>query len=245
MLEFCRCGKIDLIIMKSVSRFARNTAIMLQTVRELKDIGVEVRFEKENIDTLSGDGELMLTILSSFAQEESKNVSDNINWRFKQKFQRGELVINERRFLGYDKNQYGDLVINQKEAKVIRRIYEEYLSGKVSFKIAKELEKEEIATAVDGKWSGTTILKILKNEKYRGYAILKKYYTPDHLTKIKVKNNGQVDSYYIEDNHSPIITREMWEQVQEEIKIRAEAKGNIEGHTDKYKRRYPVTGILY
>lgn len=245
MLELFRSGNIDLIITKSVSRFARNTAIMLQTVRELKDIGVEVRFEKENIDTLSGDGELMLTILSSFAQEESKNVSENINWRFKQKFQRGELVINEKRFLGYDKNQYGDLVINQKEAKVVRRIFQDYLSGKGSFTIAKELEKENIATAVGGKWSGTTILKILKNEKYRGDAILQKYYTPNHLTKTKVKNNGQVDSYYIEDNHSPIITREMWEEVQEEIKRRAEAKGNIKGDTDKYKRRYPLTGMLY
>ena len=177
MLELCRSGNIDLIITKSVSRFARNTAIMLQTVRELKYIGVEVKFEKENIDTLSGNGELMLTILSSFAQKESKNVSDNIKWRFKEKFKRGELVINEKRFLGD--------------------------------------------------------------------AILQKYYTPDHLTKTKVKNNGQVDSYYIEDNHSPIIAREMWEQVQEEIKRRNEAKGNIQGNTDKYKRRYPLTGMLY
>jgi DNA invertase Pin-like site-specific DNA recombinase len=245
MLEFCRSGKIDLIITKSVSRFARNTAIMLKTVRQLKDIDVEVRFEKENIDTLSGDGELMLTILSSFAQEESKNVSDNINWRFKQKFQRGELVINEKRFLGYDKNQYGDLVINQKEAKVVRRIFENYLSGKGSFTIAKELEKEGIPTAVGGKWNDTTILKILKNEKYRGDAILQKYYTPNHLTKTKVKNNGQVDSYYIEDNHSPIVIREMWELVQDEIKRRAEAKGNIQGDRDKYKRRYRLTGMLY
>ena len=245
MLGLCRNGSIDLIITKSISRFARNTAIMLQTVRELKDIGVEVRFEKENIDTLSGDGELMLTILSSFAQEESKNISDNINWRFKQKFQRGELVINEKRFLGYDKNQYGELVINQREAKVVRRIFEEYLSGKGSFTIAKELEKEGIPTAVGGKWSDTSILKILKNEKYRGDAILQKYYTPNHLTKTKVKNNGQIDSYYIEDNHSPIITREMWELVQENIKRRAEAKGNIQGDTDKYKRRYPLTGMLY
>lgn len=245
MLKLCRSGKIDLIITKSVSRFARNTAIMLQTVRELKDIGVEVRFEKENIDTLSGDGELMLTILSSFAQEESKNVSDNINWRFKQKFQRGELVINEKRFLGYDKNQYGDLVINQKEAKVVRRIFEEYLRGKGSFTIAKDLETEGIPTAVGGKWRDNTILKILKNEKYRGDAILQKYYTPNHLTKTKVKNNGQVDSYYIEDNHSPIVTREMWELVQEEIKRRAEAKGNIQGDTDKYKRRYLLTRMLY
>jgi len=123
MLNLCREGKIDLIITKSISRFARNTAIMLQIVRELKDIGVEVRFEKENINTLSGDGELMLSVLSSFAQEESKNVSDNIKWRVKKKFERGEIIINTTRFLGYDKDAYGDLVINREEAEIVRRIF--------------------------------------------------------------------------------------------------------------------------
>lgn len=129
MLNLCREGKIDLIITKSISRFARNTVVMLQTVRELKDIGVEVRFEKENIQTLSGDGELMLTVLSSFAQEESKSVSDNIKWRYRKKFENGELVINTQRFLGYDKDAAGNLVINPKEAEIVKRIYTEYLAG--------------------------------------------------------------------------------------------------------------------
>lgn len=121
MLNLAKEGKIDLIITKSISRFARNTAIMLQVVRELKDIGVEIIFEKENIRTLSGDGELMLTVLSSFAQEESKNISDNLKWRVKKKFERGELIINTTRFLGYDKDEYGDLVINPKEAEIVKR----------------------------------------------------------------------------------------------------------------------------
>ncbi|GAA0753461.1 recombinase family protein [Clostridium sartagoforme] len=245
MLELCRNKNIDLIITKSISRFARNTAIMLQIVRELKDIGVEVRFEKENINTLSGDGELMLTVLSSFAQEESKNVSDNLKWRARKKFEQGELIINTTRFLGYDKDEYGDLVINPKEAEVVKRIFNEYLSGKGGFAIAKELNADGVPTIGGTSWHDTTILGILKNEKYKGDAILQKYYTPDHLKKGSVRNKGVIDSYYIEDNHSPIISREMWEQVQEEIKRRAEAKGNVAGYTDKYTKRYPLTGMLY
>lgn len=112
MLSLCREGQIDIILMKSISRFARNTVVMLQTVRELKDIGVEVRFKKEIINTLSGDGELMLTVLSSFAQEESKSVSDNVKWRYRKKFENGELFINTQRFLGYDKDGNGQLIIN-------------------------------------------------------------------------------------------------------------------------------------
>lgn len=245
MLELCRNKNIDLIITKSISRFARNTAIMLQIVRELKNIGVEVRFEKENINTLSGDGELMLTVLSSFAQEESKNVSDNLKWRARKKFEQGELIINTTRFLGYDKDEYGDLVINPKEAEVVKRIFNEYLSGKGGFTIAKELNAEGVSTIGGARWHDTTILGILKNEKYKGDAILQKYYTPDHLKKGSVRNKGVIDSYYIEDNHSAIISREMWQQVQEEIKRRAEAKGNVAGDTDKYTKRYPLTGMLY
>ncbi len=245
MLELCRNKKIDLIITKSISRFARNTAIVLETVRELKDIGLEVRFEKENINTLSGDGELMLAVLSSFAQEESKNVSDNLKWSARKKFEQGELIINTTRFLGYDKDEYGDLIINQKEADIVRRIFNEYLSGKGSFTIAKELNKDVISTIGGARWHDTTILEILKNEKYKGDAILQKYYTPDHLKKQSLRNKGEINSYYIEDNHSAIVSREMWKKVQEEIIRRAEAKGNVVGETDKYTKRYPLTGMLY
>jgi len=245
MLQLAREGGVDLIITKSISRFARNTAIMLEIVRELRDLGIEVRFEKENINTLSGDGELMLTVLSSFAQEESKNVSDNLKWRVRKKFEKGELIINTTRFLGYDKDEYGDLVINRQEAEVVRRIFREYLSGKGSFTIAKGLNEDGVPTIGNGKWHDTTILGILKNEKYKGDAILQKYYTPDHLKKHSVRNDGIIDSYYIEDNHSAIVPREMWEQVQEEIEKRAKAKGNITGETDKYTKRYQLTGMLY
>ncbi|WP_409068710.1 recombinase family protein [Clostridium caseinilyticum] len=245
MLQIARNGKVDLIITKSISRFARNTTIVLKTVRQLKDIGVEVKFEKENIETLSGDGELMLTVLSSFSQEESKNVSDNIKWRMRKKFQQGEMIINTKRFLGYDKDEYGDLVINPKEAKVVKRIFNEYLNGKGCFTIAKGLREEGVPTVAGGTWRDSTILRILKNEKYKGDALLQKYYTSDHLRKKKVKNNGEVESYYIEDDHVPIVSREAWETVQEEIKKRAKEKGIILGNTKKYKRRYPLTGMLY
>lgn len=165
MLKLCREGKINLIIIKSISRFARNTTLVLKTIRELKNIGVEVRFEKENINTLSGDGELMLTVLSSFAQEESKNVSDNLKWRVKKKFGKDELIINTVRFLGYDMDEYGELEVNPREAEIVKRLFEEYLSGKGSFTIAKELNKEGIPTVANKRWHDTTILEILKNEK--------------------------------------------------------------------------------
>ena len=244
MLKLCREGKIDLILTKSISRFARNTAVVLELVRELKDIGVEVRFEKENINTLSGDGELMLTVLSSFAQEESKNVSDNIKWRYRNKYEKGELIINTTRFLGYDKDEYGDLIINPTEAEIVKRIYEEYLAGNGSFKIAKLLNSEGIPTVTGSKWNDTSVRGILKNEKYKGDAMLQKTFIVNHLSKKKRKNNGEMDSFYIEDNHSPIITKEAWAQVQIEMQKRAEAKGNIKG-SDKYQNRYSLSGMLY
>lgn len=245
MLSFCREGKVDLIITKSISRFARNTTIVLGVVRELRSIGVEVRFEKENINTLSGDGEFILTVLSSFAQEESKNVSDNLKWRAKRKFMQGELILNTNRFLGYDKNEFGELVINREEAEIVTRIFNEYIRGKGVTTIAKGLNNDNVSTVTGARWQEATILGILKNEKYKGDAILQKYYTPENKKKYTVRNKGQLDSYYIEDNHSPIVSREMWEEVQIEITRRAEAKGNIANQTDKYRKRYELSGILY
>lgn len=244
MLDLAKQGAIDVIITKSISRFARNTAVVLKRVRELKELGVEVRFEKENINTLSGDGELMLTVLSSFAQEESKNISENIKWRIRKKFEQGELILNTNRFLGYDKDKNGDLVINEEEAKIVQRIFAEYLKGKGAFTIAKDLNADEIPTITGGKWQESTILNMLKNEKYKGDILLQKYYTPDHLKGYTLRNNGNLESYYIEDNHPPIISKETWDEVQKELKLRAEAKGNV-GNTTKYQKRYPLTGMLY
>ncbi|SCY24808.1 recombinase family protein [Alkaliphilus peptidifermentans] len=244
MIKAARDGQIDLIITKSISRLARNTTVMLEVVRELKELGVEVRYEKENINTLSGDGELMLAVLSSFAQEESKNVSDNIKWRVRKKFEAGEVMINTTRFLGYDKSKDGNLIINEEEANIVKRIFNEYLGGKGTFLIGKELNHEKVPTVTGGQWYDSTILTILKNEKYKGDVLLQKTYTLDHLTKKKVKNTGEVNSYYIENNHPAIISKEMWERVQEEIKRRGKCKGNTGGR-DKYTKQYPLSRMLY
>lgn len=231
MIEFCKQGKIDLILVKSVSRFARNTAIVLQYIRELKLLGVEVEFEEQNLKTLSMGGELMLAALSAFAEEESRSVSENIKWRIRKKFEQGELWINTKRFLGYEKDEYGDLVINQKEAKIVRRIFEDYLNGKGSFIIAKELNTEGIPTVTGASWHDTTILEILKNEKYKGDAILQKYYTPDHLCKRSKRNINKRESFYVRENHSPIVSIEMWEQVQVQlIKRKRNKRGNGHKH---------------
>ena len=184
----------------------------------------------------------MLTVLSSFAQEESKNVSDNIKWRYKRKFEQGELAINATRFLGYDKDQYGDLVINRIQAEIVERIFNDCVSGKGSFVIAKELINEGVRTVAGGKWQSSTILAILKNEKYKGDVKLQKTYSKDHLSKKKCTNHGEVDSFYIEENHSPIVTREIWEEAQRQIRLRGVAKGNVE--KDKYLNRYTLTGML-
>ena len=238
MLALCRVGKIDKILAKSISRFARNTTIVLEYVRELKDLGIEVYFEEENISTMSKDGEFMLTVLSSFAEEESRSVSENIKWRMRKKFERGEMILCTKRFLGYDKDEYGDLVINQKEAEIVRRVFIEYVQGKGTFTIAKEFNEEGIPTVTGAKWHDNTILNMLKNEKYKGDAILQKYYQKDHIKKQKRRNDGDYESFYLKENHSPIISEEMWQQVQELIKKRCR-------NTKPQNRNNPLAGKLF
>lgn len=164
MLKACELGKIDLIITKSISRFSRNTADCLETVRYLKSLKVAVYFERENINTLGADSELILSVLSSLAQDESKNISENTRWAFQKKFKQGRLQINAKRFLGYDVDEKGNLIINKEEAKIVKRIYEEYLNGSSLNEIKKVLEKDKIKT-VTGKevWKDSTIRKILSN----------------------------------------------------------------------------------
>ena len=242
MLDLARAGEIDLILTKSISRFARNTTIVLEIARELKALGVEVYFEKENLSSTSGDGELMLTVLSSFAQEESKSASENLKWRYRRKFEEGKVAINATRFMGYDKNKQGELVINPVQAKVIERIFNDYVGGKGTFVIARELNEAGVRTVAGGKWHSATVLNILKNEKYKGDAKLQKTYSKDYLSKTKCINRGEIDSYYIENHHLPIVSREIWEEAQVQIALRAKAKGNVGER--KYQNRYPLTGLL-
>ncbi len=221
MIEDCKAGKIDMIITKSISRFARNTLDTLTFVRMLKDLGVEVYFEKENIRTLDSKGEVLLSILSSLAQDESRSISENSTWGIRRRFEQGKLQINHTKFLGYDKDESGNLIINEKQAKIVRRIYQEFLNGKGPNRIAKDLEIDGVPNW-NGKvkWYEGSIRKMLCNEKYKGDALLQKTYTIDFLSKKRADNCGQVPQYYVEDSHPAIIDKETWEVVQLEMERR-------------------------
>jgi len=217
MIRDCRKDQIDMIITKSISRFARNTLDCLNYVRELKELGVGVIFEKENINTLDAKGEVLLTILSSLAQDESRSISENSQWGIRRRFENGQFRMSTKRFLGYDTDENGKLVINPEQAEIVERIYEEYLSGKTAEYIKRIFEKEGVKNW-DGKpkWEASTIKSILKNEKYKGDAILQKTYTVDYLSKKRAKNIGQIQQYNIEENHEAIIDPLIWEAVQME-----------------------------
>lgn len=221
MIEDCKAGKIDRIITKSISRFARNTLDCLNFVRQLKDLGIGVTFEKENIFTLDSKGEVLLSILSSLAQDESRSISENSTWGIRRRFEQGKLHVNHTKFLGYDKDKNGNLVINEKQAKIVRRIYTEFLDGKGANRIARDLEFGGVANwNGKAKWYEGSIRKMLTNEKYKGDALLQKTYTVDFLSKKRAYNNGQVPQYYVEDSHPAIIDKEMWEAVQLEMERR-------------------------
>ncbi|SHJ13065.1 Recombinase zinc beta ribbon domain-containing protein [Propionispora hippei DSM 15287] len=221
MIEDCKAGKIDRIITKSISRFARNTLDTLTYVRMLKELGIEVFFEKENIRTLDSKGEVLLSILSSLAQDESRSISENSTWGIRRRFEQGKLHVNHTKFLGYDKDKNGNLVVNEKQAKIVRRIYTEFLDGKGANRIARDLELGGVANwNGKAKWYEGSIRKMLTNEKYKGDALLQKTYTVDFLSKKRADNNGQVPQYYVEDSHPAIIDKEMWEAVQLEMERR-------------------------
>lgn len=213
LLDDCRNGKIDMIITKSISRLARNTVTMLEVVRELKSMNIDVYFEKENIHSLSGDGELMLTILASFAQEESRSVSENCKWRIRKGFAEGEL-INLRFMYGY-RIKKGKIEIEESEAEIIRMIFKDYIEGIGGTAIAKKLREMGVKKLRGGKWNSERVIEIIKNEKYAGNALLQKKYVKDHLTKTLVWNKGNLPKYYAEGTHPAIIYLETFEMAQE------------------------------
>lgn len=242
-------GKIDIIITKSVSRFARNTVDSLMTIRKLKEKNIAVIFEKENINTLDGTEEILITILSSLAQEESRNISENVKWGIVRRFEKGKVMVNHNKFMGYTKNAEGELVIVPEEAEVVKLVFRLYLEGLSSEKIARYLEAQGIKTATGlDKWEETVVRRMLSNEKYMGDALLQKTYTVDFLTKRKVMNNGIVPQYYVEDDHEAIISKELFYQVQEEIARRASmwkpAVSRKKNQQSKYSSMYALTGIV-
>lgn len=219
MVEDAMNGRIDLILTKSISRFARNTVDSLVTIRELKAKGVEVFFEKENIYTFDSKGELMITIMSSIAQEESRSISENITWGMRKNMARGKVTMAYGKFLGYRRGADGKPEIVEEEAEVVRRIYQLYLDGHTVREITRILTGDGIPTP-SGKncnWSVSTIMSILRNEKYKGDALLQKVYTADFLNKKMKKNNGVLPQYYVENSHPAIIDEETFDLVQAEL----------------------------
>ena len=221
MIQDALEGKIDLIITKSVSRFARNTVDSLVTVRKLKEKGVEVYFEKENIYTLDSKGELLITIMSSLAQEESRSISENVTWGQRKRFADGKVTLPYKNFLGYKKGDDGLPEIVPKEAEIVRLIYKLFIEGKTVNAIANYLMSKNILSP-SGKqtWRTSTIESILTNEKYKGSAILQKKFTVDFLQKKMKVNEGEVPQYKVEESHPAIIHPEEWELVQLEMKRR-------------------------
>ena len=219
MVEDARAGKIDLIITKAISRFARNTAILLSTIRELTSLGVDVLFEEQNIHSISSEGEMILTLLASVAQEEARSTSENMKWRIKHNFEEG---------LPWGALLYGYKVIDfkyyivEEEAKVIRLIYKLFLNGLGKEGVARKLNEMGYKTRIGANWSDTSVRQILTNYDYTGNLILQKTYRIDYISKKSVVNHGELPKYHVEESHDAIIDLETWNKVQEEMKRRRE-----------------------
>ena len=249
MITACKRGHIDLIITKSLSRFARNTVDCLETVRLLKANGIGVYFEKENINTLTESSEFLITLFSGFAQAESESLSKNIAWGKQKSAEAGKVDFQYKKMLGYRKGVDGQPEIVPEEAEIIRRIYRRYLAGCSLGQIKQELEQDNIPTAQKvERWSSAVIHNILTNEKYMGDALLQKTYITDCITKKVKKNMGERPMYYVENNHPAIVSREMFDQVQKEMTRRSSKRKVLQksGKTElgKYSGKYALTELL-
>jgi site-specific DNA recombinase len=240
MIDDAKAGKIDLILVKSLSRFARNTVDCLSIIQELRTINVEVFFEKENISSSDSKVDFMMTIFSSIAQEEARNISENVKWGIRKRYKDGNIRINTSRFLGYDKDEKGKIVINSDEAKIVKMIFNLYLSGMSYREISTLLVENKIKNGRNEIiWHPANIMHILKNEKYCGDVLLQKRVTLDYLTHKSVVNKGQAPQYYIENNHEPIISRELFQVVQQTLKNRSKIN-----ESSRYGNQFPLSGMV-
>lgn len=238
LLNDCRAGKVNIVITKSISRFARNTVTLLSTIRELKALGVDIFFEEQNIHTLSAEGELIITVLASYAQEESLSVSENQKWRIKKNFEEGKPWNGT--LLGY-RYENGQYVVMPEEAETVKRIFREYLSGKGILSIVNDLNADGVKTRKGTKWHKGSVSKVLRNYSYTGNLLLQKTYRENHLSKKTLINNGELPKYHAEGVHEAIISLEEFNAVQAEIERRAtnhSAPGKV------YTNRYPFTGLI-
>ncbi|MDO4344464.1 MAG: recombinase family protein [Eubacteriales bacterium] len=222
MLEDCEAGKIDIILTKSISRFARNTVDLLETVRHLKSLDIEVRFEKEHINSLSEDGELMLSLLASFAQEESQSISENSKWGIRKRFQSGEIGVANKHLLGYRYDEeLKKYVIIPEEAEAIRWMFQMYIDGVSLRLIAENMNKAGIRSTLGNEFQEASVRQLIFNEVYTGDILRQKCYIADPITKTKVKNCGELPQHYMADCHEAIIDRETYAKVQAEMERRA------------------------
>ena len=238
LIADCDAGLIDLVITKSLSRFSRNTLDTLNLLRELKQKGVDVFFERENIHSISGDGELMLSILSSFAQEESRSVSENCKWRIRKKMEQGE-IVGLRAMYGYI-IRGKDITIEPRQAEIVREIFGLYISGESSVSIARNLNARGETTLTHVAWTPKHVREILTNEKYTGNALLQKTYISDYLNKNKKRNRGKLPTFFVEQSHEAIIDMDTFKRAQE-LLARASEK-NKPGKP--VNARYPFTGKI-
>ena len=247
LMDQCMKGKVDMVITKSISRFARNTVDCISWVRKLKEKNVAVYFEKENLNTLDDSTEMILTILSSQAQEESRAISTNVKWGYARKFEKGEST--RQRSYGFRKAPTGEMCIVEEEAAVIRNMARWFLDGDSLERIKHRLEEAGLETTTGKKtWSTGTIYNILINEKIMGDVLLQKTFTSDYLTKRRVKNSGQQKQYYVKNHHEAIIPKTVYYKIQEEIARRSSLKkaGTRKGKTAQgvYSSKYALTGIM-
>lgn len=247
MIEDARAGNIDLIVVKSISRFARNTETVLKFTRELKSIGVGIFFEIQNINTLSGAGELMLTILAAFAQAESEGASANAKMTYKRKFESGIPAHGLESTFGYKANAQGDIVVDEEKAAVVRQMFDLAEQGIWPSKIKQYLNKNGVPGCAGGDWDDTAVFRVLHNVSYKGDLILQKTYR-DSRRKQR-KNEGQVDQWYIAENHQPIVPPKQWDKVQEILRKRSEhLQKPAPPKPDKprsSRNTYPLSNLIY
>jgi len=245
MIDDCMSGKIDMVITKAISRFARNTVDTLTYVRQLKDKGVAVYFEEQNINTLTTEGEFLLTILSSVAQQEVENISANVKFGLRARMKNGKNV-GFRKCLGYDYNTETQVfTVNEKEAEIVRYVFERYIAGKGTYTIARELGEKGYKPLRSETWAWTSVVSILKNVKYKGDLEMGKTYVTDPISKKRLTNLGEKDSYYVENNHEPIISADDFEKAQIILNKRGETIMHKGKRWDKYSRQYPFSSMIY
>lgn len=248
MLEKVSKGQIDYILVKSISRLSRDTLELLKIIRALRERGINMHFETENLDSIKLENELEITLRSMLAQEESKNTSENIQWGFQRKFEKGDIFTKYKNFMGYTCVD-GKMVIIPEEAEIVRKTFELYLKGLSFGQIKIYLESMDIRTVTGNEhWDTTTIQKMLKNEKYKGDTRLQKSYTEDFMTGKKVRNTGQRHSYYVGNSHPAIVSDEVFDKAQEEMAKRSriiyKEDGTVRSKGKRYNSKYLLGNIL-